>query len=322
MDPVNSDTLSEDEINSILDQLVAAASEIPLEALATARRHQSQITPSLIKLVEDATHSLREGGLIAGNGHFYATYLLAEFGETAAWPAVREAISLPDEQAFDLYDDAILEHFDVIIASLVGDHIHQIDELIADEQINLHVRWACVDSMIYQIRDGRTTREAVIERLSKSLRRAIDRMDEVAEAMIVRLEGLGAESLLPLIEEAFAKGLVDTDIAELEEIKRNIATTEEKFADKLDDLLQPDELILEFTRWATFQDDVLDDELDDDFGSLPSSDWLEESDYVAENDTTVRNDGVKVGRNDTCPCGSGKKYKKCCGRSLGLDSIV
>ncbi|MBO5647624.1 MAG: SEC-C domain-containing protein, partial [Kiritimatiellae bacterium] len=22
-----------------------------------------------------------------------------------------------------------------------------------------------------------------------------------------------------------------------------------------------------------------------------------------------------VGRNDLCPCGSGKKYKKCCGRS-------
>jgi preprotein translocase subunit SecA len=22
--------------------------------------------------------------------------------------------------------------------------------------------------------------------------------------------------------------------------------------------------------------------------------------------------GQKVGRNDTCPCGSGKKYKKCC----------
>jgi SEC-C motif-containing protein len=28
---------------------------------------------------------------------------------------------------------------------------------------------------------------------------------------------------------------------------------------------------------------------------------------------TVRNDGAKVGRNDPCPCGSGKKYKKCCG---------
>ena len=27
----------------------------------------------------------------------------------------------------------------------------------------------------------------------------------------------------------------------------------------------------------------------------------------------VRRSGDKVGRNDPCPCGSGKKYKKCCG---------
>ena len=28
----------------------------------------------------------------------------------------------------------------------------------------------------------------------------------------------------------------------------------------------------------------------------------------------LRNTDRKVGRNDPCPCGSGKKYKKCCGR--------
>jgi len=28
----------------------------------------------------------------------------------------------------------------------------------------------------------------------------------------------------------------------------------------------------------------------------------------------IRKSGPKVGRNDPCPCGSGKKYKKCCGR--------
>ena len=26
-------------------------------------------------------------------------------------------------------------------------------------------------------------------------------------------------------------------------------------------------------------------------------------------------DGSKVGRNDPCPCGSGKKYKNCCGKN-------
>ena len=30
---------------------------------------------------------------------------------------------------------------------------------------------------------------------------------------------------------------------------------------------------------------------------------------------TVVNEGPKVGRNDPCPCGSGKKYKNCCGRN-------
>ena len=30
--------------------------------------------------------------------------------------------------------------------------------------------------------------------------------------------------------------------------------------------------------------------------------------------STIKRDHPKVGRNDPCPCGSGKKYKKCCGR--------
>jgi len=30
---------------------------------------------------------------------------------------------------------------------------------------------------------------------------------------------------------------------------------------------------------------------------------------------TIRLEQPKVGRNDPCPCGSGKKYKKCCGQN-------
>jgi preprotein translocase subunit SecA len=35
-----------------------------------------------------------------------------------------------------------------------------------------------------------------------------------------------------------------------------------------------------------------------------------------EKPETVRREGKKIGRNDPCPCGSGKKYKKCCGRNV------
>ena len=34
----------------------------------------------------------------------------------------------------------------------------------------------------------------------------------------------------------------------------------------------------------------------------------------SRNSTTVVK-GKKIGRNDPCPCGSGKKYKKCCGKN-------
>ncbi len=40
-----------------------------------------------------------------------------------------------------------------------------------------------------------------------------------------------------------------------------------------------------------------------------------EEDEQREKEEPVRRDGDKVGRNDPCPCGSGKKYKKCCGKT-------
>ena len=36
--------------------------------------------------------------------------------------------------------------------------------------------------------------------------------------------------------------------------------------------------------------------------------------YKEQKESGTIRKGKKVGRNDPCPCGSGKKYKKCCGR--------
>lgn len=41
--------------------------------------------------------------------------------------------------------------------------------------------------------------------------------------------------------------------------------------------------------------------------------WFFKDGYAPEAIQAVRQ-GPKIGRNDPCPCGSGKKYKKCCGR--------
>jgi SEC-C motif-containing protein len=41
--------------------------------------------------------------------------------------------------------------------------------------------------------------------------------------------------------------------------------------------------------------------------------WFYVDGRVGRRQQTVVREGPKVGRNDPCPCGSGKKYKKCCG---------
>ncbi len=43
---------------------------------------------------------------------------------------------------------------------------------------------------------------------------------------------------------------------------------------------------------------------------------LSRGDISRAGETTQRHTKVKVGRNDPCPCGSGKKYKKCCGAGV------
>ena len=36
--------------------------------------------------------------------------------------------------------------------------------------------------------------------------------------------------------------------------------------------------------------------------------------YKAQKRSMIVVKGKKIGRNEPCPCGSGKKYKQCCGR--------
>jgi hypothetical protein len=49
-------------------------------------------------------------------------------------------------------------------------------------------------------------------------------------------------------------------------------------------------------------------------GKRPA-DMLDGGRLFPEKVVTFRREDPKVGRNDPCPCGSGKKFKKCCGKS-------
>nr|WP_287260507.1 SEC-C metal-binding domain-containing protein [Mesorhizobium sp.] len=69
--------------------------------------------------------------------------------------------------------------------------------------------------------------------------------------------------------------------------------------DYIDDVLEA----LEWSRHAGFPDE------EDRQSPLPEKTWLDELPSLT---APVTNPLRHVGRNDPCPCGSGKKAKKCC----------
>ena len=48
---------------------------------------------------------------------------------------------------------------------------------------------------------------------------------------------------------------------------------------------------------------------------LPETKKNRPEDFINPNSSPFVNANPKIGRNDPCPCGSGKKYKNCCGKN-------
>ncbi|MCA8990302.1 MAG: SEC-C domain-containing protein, partial [Planctomycetaceae bacterium] len=87
------------------------------------------------------------------------------------------------------------------------------------------------------------------------------------------------------------------------------------FLETIAGLRRPDDMIPYMSNWAMFQEGVEGDTDSFDFSSLKRmDDGCDDAAYHLENTSTIRYESAKIGRNEACPCGSGKKYKKCCGR--------
>jgi hypothetical protein len=98
------------------------------------------------------------------------------------------------------------------------------------------------------------------------------------------------EEMYEELKEAFREELIDESIIALEIIERDLAFGKEEVLAKLSErrfgLI--DDAIAAMEWWISFQE------------SKPEPAQAKKK---------------KIGRNDPCPCGSGKKYEKCHGRS-------
>jgi len=298
-------------IPEILKELEPYTGRFPMQAMQAAIEQREAITPELLRVVEAIAANpieaaKREDYMLP----VFALYLLAQFREQRAYPAIVKMFSAPGETSYDLVGDTVTEGLKKILASVYDGNPAPLHGLIENEEANEYVRDAAINAILVLERTGQMPRAEAVEYFRSLFRGRLQRTHSFAwNGLACAVADLPAPELLDEVRKAYAEGLVDESVADLEGIEQDLAAP--KPGRREGHGLVTD-VISEMEHWACFHpgdSGPMEPPKAQALVSPPSPPVTAE--YVPAK-PLVRE--PKVGRNDPCPCGSGKKHKKCCGK--------
>lgn len=275
------------------------------EALAAVDAFRAELTPMILAELEswaaDPQAALEEDGSFGTHG----MYLLAKWRETTAWPVFRKLFSLPSNVNFDLLGDLVTEDGSILLAMVGGGRREELRAMVEDDSLCGFCRGACLDALTCLVAWGELAREEHVAYLRELLTGKLPAGETNAymfsEVVSAACE-LEAEELRSEVEQAFARGWVDESVIDLENyndrLSGAVADSWQRFCDRHRGITD----IAAVTKW-----------LDQPPAEKPTEEHDSGPDLFA-NPAVPLIAPPKVGRNEPCPCGSGKKFKKCCGK--------
>jgi hypothetical protein len=277
-----------------------------------ARQQRDQMIHLLIRVIETARQEALAGQPVEGNAQWIALFLLGEFKATQALPAIRAVMSLPDKLSFNLFGDTITEVLDRVLLAVIGDQLSVYDELISDESLNEYARWGAVTAVLRLVRGGRLTREQAVGSLHAHLKASIESDKETLTlALASSLCDLGAREAQVDLEKAWDAGLIDPFFMRREHMESDLLQSPDEVGERLQRRDNDDiDAVKEVQYWLSNNEE---DELLPPEQFVPEPHFLEPRQNLAPVEKPVLRSAAKVGRNDPCPCGSGQKFKRCCG---------
>jgi hypothetical protein len=300
------------QIDEILEQ-IAHAETYPQDAIVAAEAQAAAITPHLLSILAETVRNpaaaVEDETL---TGHLFAMFLLARFRTAAAYPLFVDMAALPAGQADALLGDTITVDLPSLLASVAHGNIAPLDRLLKADGADLFARSAALEAMIIMVVDGQLERDAAIDYLRTIFDGELPRdpaLDVIWSHLVQASCELGAAELRSAIDQVFAEDLVDLYLIDQAEELTRLHQDPQVRADKLrnDNRYQLiDDLAARMSWWAMFQEQPGSP------GSNPPEDWPENMRHMVD-PPAVRSQ--QPGRNDPCPCGSGRKYKHCHGKA-------
>lgn len=286
-------------------QTIATEEKLPDFAIGICTVRIEESAPILRTLLERAA----DGGTLSDDESFLlfrGIHILGAARDSKACQPLLRLLRLPSSDLDDLLGAAVTESMAKIVIGVFDGDADPLFALMIDSSIDEFVREALFGATTFLAWERRIDRDRLKEFLVRFYEeRPAEDGDQAWAGWVQAIALLGLRDLTPLVDAAWREERLPEHWIDRSEFDEDLARAE-RAPDDIERFTQANlgyiEDVLDSLAWTRpSEDDVF--EADDE-----TSPW---ADYAYPNEP-VRNPWRHVGRNDPCPCGSGKKAKKCC----------
>ncbi|WP_067516521.1 DUF1186 domain-containing protein [Endozoicomonas ascidiicola] len=313
--------LSNEEASRLKKSLSQVSSQLPVAALREAASLGELITPLLF----DALNSVkiqdnRSSSPAQSRFALHALYLLTQFRETKAWPVVIDLFSSMSAEVNipigDDFDEVVCDRLSQIFATLCPGDIRPLQSIIENSSIDEYVRDAALGALVVRYQQGDLELQTLTTYLHQLYEYALEHeKNQVWNAWVQACYNTQPESFMTALKDLYEKEWADTYYITLDELTLRCGVDPEK----IKKYVMKDE-----GDFYCYLNDATNALRQLSCYSGEENDLLKNMENMVLQQTTPKHpdqqqpafdmntSAAGVGRNDPCPCGSGKKFKKCC----------
>ena len=286
---------------------------VPREAIAAAEARREAIIPAFVVEIERFL-AIRQPSAaeLASSPLIVIVHLLGEWRASAAYRSVCRLLRRDSDIIDGLFGDSA-PNLSAICAALFDGDREPIEAVILDPKADQYSRHACFEALVELAVKGKTDRSAVETFVRECYRRLEPRHDNfVWVGWIGAVAALALSDLAPLARKAITDEKVPYNFTDLKhynaDLEYAVAHPQSPWPRELAPREVPStvDMLQEFADAASRNDAARSARAN----LLPPTTPGFGDDFA--DDKPAFNPWRDVGRNDPCPCGSGKKYKKCC----------
>ena len=283
-------------IDEIISLLEYNHGTLPRAALSKAIDEKEAIVPRLLQEIENAVSKIEkihdeEAYML----HIYALYLLAQFRETDAYLHIIRLFSVPGDLPVHITGDVVTEDLGRILASTFNGDIEPLKILIKDESLNEYVRSAGLNALCVLWGCGAISRQDIVDYFKYLFSDVLVGQTAYMWSSTIKSSlYISPNEMVEEIDKAFEDDLVELFFFNRDDFNSSLGFSNEEALKRFKRIKRHrliEDTISEMEYWACFH---------------------AERRTKNPGNMISRTSEKKVGRNDPCPCKSGKKYKKCC----------